>query len=250
MVLKGKVAQYEREQANLSRQLSEINARAAKLDQDNVELDKKVAQWQQLSKVNEDQLTLLRNELRSANDQLARAKTDKESVDKKVQAMTASMNRQGNVTITPNNSFLQTLPAINLPDVHVRHDGDVIRVEMPADRLFEQGSNRMKPGGPELIVAAANEVQRTYPDQMIAVEGHTDSDPVTGGQWRSNRDLSIARAMAVYEVLTTRTRLDDKQLNVVGHGENRPVFSNNTYEGKQRNRRVELVIYPDRRPGR
>jgi outer membrane protein OmpA-like peptidoglycan-associated protein len=44
--------------------------------------------------------------------------------------------------------------------------------------------------------------------------------------------------------------MDDKQLNVVGHGENRPIFSNNTYEGKQRNRRVELVIYPDQRPGR
>jgi chemotaxis protein MotB len=70
------------------------------------------------------------------------------------------------------------------------------------------------------------------------------------GKWRNNRDLSIARAMVVYDVLITRNRMDDKQLNVVGHGENRPIFSNNTFEGKQRNRRVELVIYPDTRPGR
>jgi flagellar motor protein MotB len=159
------------------------------------------------------------------------------------------MNRQNNVTITPNNSFLQTLPAINLPDVHVRHDGDVIRVELPGDRLFEPGGNQLKPGGAELISAAANEVLKTYPNQMIAVEGHTDNEPLTG-KWRNNRDLSIARAMVVYDVLITRNRMDDKQLNVVGHGENRPIFSNNTYEGKQRNRRVELVIYPDQRPGR
>ena len=56
-----------------------------------------------------------------------------------------------------------------------------------------------------MIAAAANEVLRTYPDQMIAVEGHTDNDPVVGGQLRSNRELSFARAMVVYDVLITRT---------------------------------------------
>jgi chemotaxis protein MotB len=250
MVLKGKVTQYETQQANLNRQVAELTAKAAKLDQDNQELSRNWASSQQQTKVAQDQLIALQDQLRSVNTQLVQARAEKENTDKKVSTLTASMQRQGGVTITPNNSYLSTLPAINLPDVFVRRDGDVIRVELPGNRLFETGSNRLRPGGAELISAAASEVVRAYPDQMIAVEGHTDNDPVANGQFRSNRDLSSARAMAVYEVLLTRNHIPDDQMTVVGHGSNRPVMSNASPEGKQRNRRIELVIYPDRRPGK
>ena len=93
----------------------------------------------------------------------------------------------------------------------------------------------------------AAEIARTYPDQIIGVEGHTDNDPIAGPQWRNNHELSIARAMSVYDVLVNRTRLQGNQLFVVGHGSNHPIVSNATLEGKRRNRRVELVVYPDRK---
>ena len=249
MVLKGKVNQYEQQQLALSRQYSELQNRASSLDKDNQELGQLLAQSRQQSKIFEDQLTALRDQLRGATSQLAQARSERENTDKKVQAMTTSMQRQGGVTITPNNSFLQSMPAINLPDVFVRRDGDVIRVELPGNRLFESGSARFRPGGPELIVNAATELMRSYPDQVIGVEGHSDNDPVSGGQWRSNHELSVARSMAVYDVIVSRTRLQGDQLFVVGHGSNHPVVSNATAEGKQRNRRVELVIYPERKGG-
>ena len=53
--------------------------------------------------------------------------------------------------------------------------------------------------------------------------------------------------MTVYDVLVSRTRLQPNQLFVIGHGPNRPVVSNATPDGKQRNRRIELVIYPERK---
>jgi flagellar motor protein MotB len=249
MVLKGKVSQYEQQQLALSRQSSELQSRATALDKDNQELGQLLAQSRQQSKVFEDQLAALRDQLRGATAQLAQTRSEKESTDKKVQALNASMQRQGGVTITPNNSFLQTMPAINLPDVFVRRDGDVIRVELPGNRMFEPGSARLRQGGPELIVNAATELMRSYPDQRIGIEGHSDNDPVTAGQWRSNHELSVARAMAVYDVLVTRSRLQGDQLFVVGHGSNHPVVSNATPEGKQRNRRVELVVYPDKKGG-
>jgi chemotaxis protein MotB len=157
------------------------------------------------------------------------------------------MQRQGGVSITPNNSFLQTLPAINIAGVFVRRDGDVIRIELSGNALFESGSARLRPGAVNLIADVSTELVRTYPDQMIGVEGHTDADPVTGTQWHNNQELSIARAMSVYDVLVSRTRLQANQLFVVGHGANHPIVSNATVEGKQRNRRIELVVYPDRR---
>jgi chemotaxis protein MotB len=90
-------------------------------------------------------------------------------------------------------------------------------------------------------------LSRAYPDQLIGVEGHTDSRPVQSGTWRNNQHLSIAQALAVYETLLAQTPLQADQLFVVGHGGNHPVVSNATTEGQERNRRVELVVYPERR---
>ena len=247
MVLKGRLSQSEQQQTALSRQNQQLQDRANALDRDNQESSSLLAQARQQSKVSEDQLAALRDQLRGVTAQLAQVRGEKENSDKRVQAMNASLQRQGGVTINPNNSFLQTLPAINIAGVFVRRDGDVIRIELPGTTLFESGSARLRPGALNLISDVAAEVVRTYPDQIVGVEGHTDNDPVAGNQWKNNHELSIARAMAVYDVLVNRTRLQGDQLFVVGHGSNHPIVSNATMEGKQRNRRVELVVYPERK---
>ena len=126
--------------------------------------------------------------------------------------------RNGGVTIGANNSFLQTLPATNIPGIFVRNDGNVIRIELPARLLFETGNTRLLPGAANLIGDVAAEIVRTYPDQIIGVEGHTDNDPVGGNQWQGNQELSIARAGMVYDVFVNRTRLDRRQLFTVGKG--------------------------------
>lgn len=246
MVLKGQLEGFQQQQLALSRQNQELHGRAGALDRDNQELEKLLAQSQQRGKVLEDQIGVLREQLSGVTSQLARVREEKKASDQKIQALTASMRRQGGVSISPNNSFLETLPAINLPDVHVRRDGDVIRVELPADRLFEYGTNRFSPQATQLITDVAAQLGRTYGGQMIGVEGHTDSDLIRSWQWRNNHQLSVAQALAVHDVLITQTWLRPEQLFVVGHGGNHPVVSNASAAGKQRNRRVELVIYPER----
>jgi flagellar motor protein MotB len=247
MVLKGQVSQLQQEQLAMSRQNQVWQDRAESLDRDNQELESLLAQSRQQSRVVEDQLEAVRDQLRSVTAQLAQIRREKDSSDQRVQALTASMQRRGSVSITPNNSLLETLPAMDLADVHVRRDGDVIRIELPGSRLFDSGSARLQPGAATVITEAAAEILATYPDQILGIEGHTDTDPVTGMQWRSNHELSVARAMAVYDVLVNRTRYRGDQLLVVGHGPNHPVVSNATPNGKQRNQRIELVVYPERR---
>ena len=246
MVLQGRVAQYQQQQSALQKQNELYQSRIDTLDRDNQHNEALLAQQQQQTKLLEDRLAAVTEQLRSTTAQLAQVQNDKQEVDSKAKALTASLRRQAGVSITPNNSFLQTLPAIRYPDVHVRRDGDVIRIELPGNQLFDPGSARVRPAAMNMIADVAVEIRRTYPDQLLGIEGHTDSDPVTGGQYRTNHELSAARALAVYDVLVNSQRYRPEQLFVVGHGPNHPVVSNGTLEGKQRNRRVELVIYPDR----
>ncbi len=246
MVLQGRVAQYQQQQSALQKQNELYQSRIDTLDKDNQRKEALLAQQQQQTKLLEDRLNAVTEQLRSTTAQLAQVRGDKQEIDSKAKALTASMRRQAGVSITPNNSFLQTLPAIRYADVHVRRDGDVIRVELPGNQLFDPGSARVRPAAMNMIADVAIEIRRTYPDQLLGIEGHTDSDPVTGGQYRTNHELSAARALAVYDVLVNSQRYKPEQLFVVGHGGNHPAVSNGTLAGKQRNRRVELVIYPDR----
>ena len=125
-----------------------------------------MAQQQQQTKLLEDRLNAVTEQLRSTTAQLAQVRGDKQEIDSKAKALTASMRRQAGVSITPNNSFLQTLPAIRYADVHVRRDGDVIRVELPGNQLFDPGSARVRPAAMNMIADVAIEIRRTYPDQL------------------------------------------------------------------------------------
>lgn len=244
-VLKGQVDKLHQQQLATARQIQELQTRAGGLDRDNQELGSLLAQARQQNKVLDDQLAVTRDQLSSVTTQLAQLRQDKKSLEQKAQTLTASMHRQGGVIINPNNSYLESMPTINYPDVGVRRDGDVIRIALPGTILFEEGTARFRPGAAKLLGDVATELYRVYPDQRIGIEGHMDADP-SPAQWRGGQQLSLARAAAVYDALTTQSRLQPRQLFVAGHGGNHPLVSNATPTGRQRNRRVELVVYPDR----
>ena len=185
-------------------------------------------------------------QLSSTTSQLAQARQDKQLVEKNAQAVVASTKRRAGALITPNNSLKQNLPNLTLPGVEVRQDGDTVRFELSTDRLFTPGTAQLRQDAPQLLDAVAAEIERTYPEQIIGVEGHTDSDPPGTSPPQSPHQFSTSLAMSLFDYLTARTHLRPNQLFLVGHGGNHPVVSNATPAGKARNRRVELVIYPDK----
>jgi chemotaxis protein MotB len=93
----------------------------------------------------------------------------------------------------------------------------------------------------DLIATSLN----AYPERAISIEGHTDNVPIGRNlPFRSNWDLSAARAMAAVDYLQQKAAVAPERLRVVGHGEHHPVETNETAEGRQRNRRIEIRLLP------
>jgi chemotaxis protein MotB len=98
-----------------------------------------------------------------------------------------------------------------------------------------------------LLPGAAGKIRRiaTVLEQHgleLRVEGHSDDQPIHTPQFRSNWELSTARAMAVLMLLVDDSGVDPRRVSVAGYGEYRPVADNATAEGRQQNRRVDLVV--------
>lgn len=110
--------------------------------------------------------------------------------------------------------------------------------------FFDSGKAQVKPDGLETLQKVAQVLKETVPDSPVAVEGHTDNEPIRYSSWRSNWELSSARALAVVHFFIQDEGIDPKRLRGVGYGEHQPVASNETAEGRRQNRRVEVVILP------
>jgi chemotaxis protein MotB len=113
-----------------------------------------------------------------------------------------------------------------------------------AEVLFDSGKADLKPDGMGMIKKVADVIKREASNNEIGVEGHTDNVPITHSLWKSNWELSTARATSVVHYLVNECGLRPNNISATGYGEYRPVASNNTKESRQANRRVEIVIKP------
>lgn len=110
--------------------------------------------------------------------------------------------------------------------------------------FFDSGKAVVKPDGMETLEKVAAVLKETVPDSPVAVEGHTDNEPIRYSGWKSNWELSTARALAVLHTFADTHGLEPLRLRAVGFGEFQPVASNDAPEGRRQNRRVEIIILP------
>jgi chemotaxis protein MotB len=107
--------------------------------------------------------------------------------------------------------------------------------------MFASGSAELTSPSQELLTVLSQVFQRSV--ETVIVEGHTDNRPVRTVAFPSNWELSAARASAVVRHLSSlKHALPPSQYIAVGYGEFRPVATNSTREGRNRNRRVEILF--------
>jgi chemotaxis protein MotB len=121
-----------------------------------------------------------------------------------------------------------------------------LKVNMLDEILFDSGKTTIKPEGVE-VLERVGEILRNVKERAINVEGHTDNVPIgpeLAKKYPTNWELSAARATNVARYLQEKIGIDPTLLSATGYGEHHPVDSNETEEGKARNRRIEIVLVP------
>ncbi len=113
-----------------------------------------------------------------------------------------------------------------------------------AEVLFDSGKAKLRPDALEKLAKVARVLNTTVEDLNVGVEGHTDNVPIKYSKWKSNWELSTARALSVLHYLVEDLGVSPRRVSATGYGEFHPVASNDTPEGRQKNRRVEIVILP------
>ena len=130
--------------------------------------------------------------------------------------------------------------AIEQEKAEVIRDGDKIIVRLASQGSFKSGSAQLQPGFSLLLDDVGKAIQNV--EGLITIEGHTDNLPVGFSlRFRSNWDLSAARSGAVADYMLTKYSFANG-LMVSGLADTKPLMSNDTSEGRSRNRRIEVVI--------
>ena len=128
------------------------------------------------------------------------------------------------------------------PSIVVIQENRGLVVNLSSQVLFGAGKAVLKPEASSALDEVVNLLQ-TYPENDVLIEGHSDST----GSKKKNQELSSARAWSVYSYLVKKG-IAAARLKPKGYGPDRPVASNRTVSGRERNRRVEIIILKKEKP--
>lgn len=229
------------QQQSLTSQVQDLTRRTSQLDLNNTNLTRELAQAQQQTQQYQEQIALLQKQLGDTANRLKTEQVATQEAAKQLQALQASTTFRGGASISANNSMKQALQTITIPGLEVRQEGEVVRIEIPADKLFAPGSAQMTPEASRILDEVASAIARSYPRQRIIVEGHSDNTP---GSAVNAHLLTNAQSQIVFQHFVQKNNLPTRQLSILAMGENLPLASNATAAGQAKNRRIEIVVYP------
>ena len=141
------------------------------------------------------------------------------------------------------NNLTRSLSKEELQDVDVQVLKGVVYISLSDNMLYESGSYQISSRASETLSKIAKIIM-DYSDYDVLIEGNTDNVPITRENIRNNWDLSCLRASSVVQALQNDYGVDPKRLTAGGRGEYNPLASNDSADGRTRNRRTQIIITP------
>ena len=173
--------------------------------------------------------------------------SDKEKIlrdrESRLRDMQAVIDRKDRVLNDLKKRVSDALVGFKGDELTVEQKNGKLYVSLSEKLLFKSGSAIVDPKGVDAINKLAAVLEKNA-DIEIEIEGHTDNVPVIAGKFADNWDLSVARAVSIVRILTKDSKVDPKRVVASGRSEYMPVADNTSAEGKQKNRRTEIMLTP------
>jgi chemotaxis protein MotB len=118
---------------------------------------------------------------------------------------------------------------------------DMLKITIRDNALFQSGSAVVKPEA-KLLAATISTMLSSYPNYNVEVAGYTDNVPIRTAEFETNWDLSAKRSLNFMKILMQNNQIDPSKYRAIGYGEYQPIETNDTAEGRSKNRRVEVNI--------
>ena len=163
--------------------------------------------------------------------------------DMQIKTMREAINKKDSVTLALVTSLKGALGDINDEDIQINVEKGAVFVSISDKLLFDSGQYSLSNEAKNVLGKVAK-VVKDKDDFDFIVEGHTDTDPIATSCISDNWDLSAKRAIAVVRTLQQEYNVDPKRMTAAARSKYVPVASNETAEGKAKNRRTKIVVLP------
>ena len=254
------LAEMDTMRQSLGSAQEEINRNQQQIEQTVQELDaarmqnalaqEEIKRNQQQIEKTELQLDSARKQIVTATNELMKLEARKQDLQEELsesQAQMATLSSIENETKRRNQIYekfvnrLKTM--IDGGQLTVSIEQGRIVINLPNNVLYKSGSANLNPEGEEALTQIAL-VLSQFSDRRFQIEGHTDNKPIKSARFPSNWELSTSRALTVVHLLTELDVVPEN-ISAAGFGEFRPRADNETEEGRQLNRRIEIIMLPN-----
>jgi len=233
----------KREYQDSQLQLTECRTRALSLDE----------RLAEARKSNEELRSDLSRMQRSLNQSLAQSSQGSENIAKLVDEINSSnrfiqhlvqaKNKSDSLNLVMINNLTRSLTREEMQDLDIQVLKGVVYISLDDRMLYRSGSYEISDQAGAILSKIAKIIM-DYSDYDVLVEGNTDTDPISRPNIRNNWDLSALRGSSVVQALQNIYGVNPSRLTAAGRGEYNPIATNNTAEGKARNRRTQIIITP------
>lgn len=164
--------------------------------------------------------------------------------DMTINSLQAAINKRDSVTFALVTSLKGATVGVNDKDISINVEKGVVYVSISDKLLFESGSSKVSSAAKDVLGKVA-QVLKSQASLDFMVEGHTDNKAArNGAPFQDNWELSTQRAASVVRILEGDFSINPARITVAGKGEHAPVASNDSAEGRAKNRRTRIVILP------
>ncbi|HZF64446.1 MAG TPA: OmpA family protein [Chitinophagaceae bacterium] len=220
--------QLQAENSRLNQEINSLNSRVTTLQNESANLAKK---WEDAQK--------------NASDLAGMANMTQQQLEaerSRLTDMRRLLDQQRSALENIRKKMTDALVGFSSNELTIFTKNGKVYVSLQENLLFPSGSAVVNPKGREALGKLA-QVLNVNPEISVLIEGHTDSIPIKG-RYEDNWALSTARATAIVRLLTDTYRVDPTRITASGRSKYEPIDSNETSEGRQRNRRTEIILAP------